>query len=35
MRHVSSPGFFRNWRMLDRTGLGRPIVKAPEKLGLV
>jgi len=35
MKHTSSPAFFRNWRLLDRTGLARPIVKLLEKRGLV
>lgn len=35
MKHVSSPAFFRNWKLLNRTGLARPVVKVLEKLGLV
>ncbi|MBN2028386.1 MAG: 4Fe-4S binding protein, partial [Actinobacteria bacterium] len=35
MKHTSSPAFFRNWRLLNRIGLARPVVKVLEKLGLV
>lgn len=35
MKHISSPAFFRNWKLLDRIGLARPIVKVLEKRGLV
>jgi Na+-translocating ferredoxin:NAD+ oxidoreductase subunit B len=35
MKHTSSPAFFRNWKLLDRIGLARPIVKQLEKRGFV